>query len=1057
MKKLHIALFIFYYMCQPIICESTVDFSKTADMEALLAFKVNLDDSSNELNSWNQSTQFCRWVGVTCSSRHADRVIALDLPERGLVGSISPSIGNLTFLRRINLTANTLYGKIPFTIGLLRRLEYLSLKTNYLGGKIPVSLRNCTKLVFLDLGENRFIGEIPSWVGSLYMLKILDLPSNNFTGSIPSSVGNLSSLSLFNVAGNYLQGKIPEELGLLDMLQFFQVAVNNLTGTIPYSLYNKSSLTVFNVVQNYLIGSLPDNIGNNLPNIEYLHLGLNFLTGPIPSSLSNASTISYFDLTYNNFNGQIPPELGKLCPTHFSLQYNQLEATKDQDWEFLRYLSNCSNLQELILNNNKLGGTFPNIVANLSTKLQLLYLKDNYISGKIPHGIGNLANLETLNLYSNRLTGAIPESVGKLTQLKILRLHENYLSGPIPFSIGNLTQLTTLEMYNNNLDGQMPESLGNLQQLNWLNLFNNSLNGTLPETIFNLSSLSVTFDVSYNLLSGKIPMEVGHLTKVANLILDQNNFFGDLPKTLVECESLERLTLSNNLFSGIIPPLLGNIKGLRTLDLSTNRFYGVIPEELGNIYALEEMNLSHNNLSGNIPMVLENLRFLHRLDLSFNNLKGQVPTEGVFSNITALTIHENEGLCGGLWQLHLPPCANLDNKMSYQTRLKIGLVIGCAFCLILSLIICIFLRRKMVLRNKKSETLELDDLYAKISYAELVRATDLFSTTNLIGAGRYGSVYKGTLTIKKRRASSSESAIVAIKVFNLKIPGTSKSFFAECDTLRRIRHRNLISVRTCCSSCDSQGNDFKAIVFDFMPNGSLETWLHSKFIGNHQRRTLNVTERMNIMVDIAIAVDYLHNCCEPSIIHCDLKPSNILLDEDFTARLGDFGLARLLPNSTNKPQLNSQSSIGIRGTIGYIAPEYGSGAPVSTLGDVYSFGIILLETLTGRAPTDDMFKGSLTLPTFVEEAFPERLLDIIDPNMISSERDTHSNIELKGYSNENMYKHLVSTLAVGLMCSQQSPSDRKSMDSVAMELQSIRASYNQAMQGKKKIIFHFHR
>jgi serine/threonine protein kinase len=204
--------------------------------------------------------------------------------------------------------------------------------------------------------------------------------------------------------------------------------------------------------------------------------------------------------------------------------------------------------------------------------------------------------------------------------------------------------------------------------------------------------------------------------------------------------------------------------------------------------------------------------------------------------------------------------------------------------------------------------------YPRISYAELVQGTSGFAIDNLIGRGRYGSVYKCVLLLNNMTTT------VAVKVFDLQQSGSSKSFEAECEALSKIRHRNLISVITCCSSSDTNRRDFKALVFEFMPNGSLDMWLHLDVHASQQVHGLTLMQRLNIAVDIADGLDYLHNNCEPPIVHCDLKPSNILLNEDLVAHIGDFGLAKILHESSIEQQISSRSSIGIRGTIGYVAP-----------------------------------------------------------------------------------------------------------------------------------------
>ncbi|XP_048231305.1 probable LRR receptor-like serine/threonine-protein kinase At3g47570 [Ricinus communis] len=257
----------------------------------------------------------------------------------------------------------------------------------------------------------------------------------------------------------------------------------------------------------------------------------------------------------------------------------------------------------------------------------------------------------------------------------------------------------------------------------------------------------------------------------------------------------------------------------------------------------------------------------------------------------------------------------------------------------------------------------------RISYQELLQATGGFCSDNLIGQVVLAQCLNEVLI-------SREEKLVFVKVLNLEQHGVVKSFVAECKALKNICHRNLVKFLTYCSSIDFKSNDFKAVVFDFMTNGSLEMWLHPERDGNSQSRNLNLLQRLHIAIDVSSALHYLHNNCETPIIHCDLKPSNILLDNDMTAHVGDFGLARLLSYNSSQGQT---SCIGIKGTIDYMAPEYGVGSEVSTYGDVYSFGMILLEIFAGRKPTDELFTDGLNLHNFVRANLPGRVMQVVDP------------------------------------------------------------------------------
>jgi serine/threonine protein kinase len=241
--------------------------------------------------------------------------------------------------------------------------------------------------------------------------------------------------------------------------------------------------------------------------------------------------------------------------------------------------------------------------------------------------------------------------------------------------------------------------------------------------------------------------------------------------------------------------------------------------------------------------------------------------------------------------------------------LKIVLPVVAITIIILSYIAKIYWRKKV---QQNTHLQKLNEKIKQISYEDVARATNKFSSANLIGSGSFGMVYKGSLQFQEN--------IVAIKIFNLDIYGAQRSFTAECEALRNVRHRNLVEVITSCSSVDSRGADFKALVFQYMPNGDLEKWLNPKVHQHGERNAFTLIQRINIGLDVAFALDYLHNQCASPLIHCDLKPDNILLDLDMTAYVTDFGLARFIFTTRSAHQDRSASLAGLKGSIGYIPP-----------------------------------------------------------------------------------------------------------------------------------------
>ncbi|CAM0150183.1 unnamed protein product [Urochloa decumbens] len=572
-----------------------------------------------------------------------------------------------------------------------------------------------------------------------------------------------------------------------------------------------SSLIDFRVTMNELHGTLPHELGVHLPNLQYLRLGMNHFTGSLPASLANATEIYSLDISFNNFTGSVPPGIGKLCRNFLSFDTNQLTATTAQDWKFVTFLTNCTQLRIFDLQDNSLGAMLPSSIANLSAQLQVLFVGDNEISGKIPFGISNLAGLTQLQFSGNRFTGVLPDSIGMLNSLQALGSSDNKLTGSLPSSLGNLTQLLRLYTDNNYFEGSLPTSLRNLQELTVATFRHNKFTGSLPIQIFNLSSLPFALDLSYNYFVGPLPPEVSSLTKLAYLYIAGNNLSGSIPDAISNCQSLIDLRLDTNSFNDSIPPSISKMKGLIILTLYNNTLSGEIPQELGLMDGLKGLYLSHNNLSGGIPESFENMTSLVKLDLSFNNLEGKVPLHGVFSNLTGFLFDGNVGLCGGIPELHLPPC--LPNSMKHRKRRIISIfkiilpIAGILLCFSLVLIFISLKRKQKSESRTLAESHLIDDKYPRVSYAELVQGTNGFDTNNLIGRGRYGSVYKCSLPLRNTITT------VAVKVFDLQQSGSSKTFISECEALNKIRHRNLIRIITCCSSSDLNQNDFKALVF----------------------------------------------------------------------------------------------------------------------------------------------------------------------------------------------------------------------------------------------------
>ncbi|KAB1220289.1 hypothetical protein CJ030_MR3G019035 [Morella rubra] len=967
--------------------------SIVSDKEALISFKSRISlEPPNPLSSWDPNTSPCNWTGVVCN-KPGQRVIGLDLSGSGLTGSISPQIGNLSFLRSLQLQNNYFTGELPYEIGNLFRLRVLNVSSNSIEGMLPSNLTQLTELQILDLTENTLTGRIPEEISHLTKLEVLKLGRNRLYGTIPPAISNLSSLTTIIFITNNLSGMIPSDIGRLQNLKELDLSLNNLSGIIPPSLYNISSLVNLEVASNKLWGEIPADIGLKVPNLLVFNFCFNMFTGKIPWSLHNLTNIKIIRMGYNLLEGTVPPGLGNLpALRNYNIRFNKIVSSGADGLSFITSLTNSTLLNSLAIDGNRLEGVIPESVGNLSKNLSKLYMGGNRIYGDIPTSIGGLSGLTLLNLTNNLISGGIPPEIGLLQELQELSLARNRISGSVPNSLGNLRKLNLIDLSGNSLVGKIPSTFGNFKSLLSMDLSRNRFNGSIPTEIMSLSSLARVLNLSRNYLSGPLPQEVGILKKVVAIDLSDNRLSGNITSSIGSCTSLEELVMARNMLSGPIPTTIADMKGLDTLDLSSNQ------------------------LSGSIPTEFEDLLALHSLNLSFNNLEGVVPTGGVFKNLSQVHLEGNPKLC-----LHFA-CINARGRGKVVKVLVItSILVAFVLCVILGSLF--FLKKSKSRVTKASDTLE--GKHQMVSYNDLRLATGNFNPENFIGKGSFGSVYKGYL---------SQGIAVAVKVLDTQRTSSWKSFLAECEASRNVRHRNLVRLITSCSSLDFKNKEFLGLVYEFLSNGSLDDWIKGRKT-HANGNALNVVERLNVAIDIACALDYLHHDCEVPVVHCDLKPSNILLSGDMTAKLGDFGLARMLMESTgDQPSISSNV---LMGSIGYIPPEYGWGEKPSKAGDVYSFGIMLLELFTGKDPTHESFSGGLNLTRWVQSAFPSNVVQVLDPELLQLMSSLHCNGE-EPPSADIQQCCLTTILGVGLSCAVESRDGRISIRDVLHKLKSAR-------------------
>lgn len=818
--------------------------SLLTDKAALLAFKSTIiADSNSTLANWEQAVDVCNFTGVTCE-RSFHRVAELNLQRCGLVGPLSLYISNLTGLRVLMLVDNHLFGSIPPEFSKLRRLRHLQLDGNNLHGQIPESLALLSSLTLVTLQDNSLTGTLPtSFFHNCTSLRNVDLSQNCFTGKIPEEIGNcanLWTLSLYN---------------------------NQLTGQLPASLIN-TSMYNFDVEYNHLYGELPSGIMSKLPSLTYLHL-------------------SYNNMVSHDDNTNLDP--------------------------FFNSLGNCTDLEELELAGMGLGGTLPDSIGRLN--LTQLLLQENKITGSFPPYIGNLSNLISLNLSSNLLSGTIIAEISWLSQLEQLFLSHNLFSGEIPSELGKLHHLGLLDLSFNKLSGKIPVSLGNLVQIYSLFLNNNQLSGSIPPTLGQCTDM-YKLDLSYNILTGSIPAEISGIREIRIFLnLSHNQLEGPLPIELSKLENVQDIDLSSNKFSGNIFIQISNCIAVRLINLSHNSLQGNLPDSLGDLKNLEAIDVSGNHLSGIIPISLNKIHTLTFINLSFNEFKGMIPSGGIFNSATKMSFLGNQHLCGRV--PGMPVCSPKQHWLHTRMSFIIFILVISISAFLSTICLVIGIRRiKVIISSGKSETRskprtpELMHNFPRVTYRELSEATAGFDEQRLLGTGSYGRVYKGILP---------DGTAIAVKVLELQSGNFTKSFNRECQVLKRIRHRNLMRIITTCSL-----PDFKALVLPYMANGSLDSRLYPHSETGFISGDLTLLQRVNICSDIAEGMAYLHHHSPVRVIHCDLKPSNVLLNDDMTALVSDFGIAKLVMTvgvgNDGAENMGKSTANMLCGSIGYIAP-----------------------------------------------------------------------------------------------------------------------------------------
>ncbi|KAK9274333.1 hypothetical protein L1049_019147 [Liquidambar formosana] len=881
------------------------------------------------------------------------------------------------------------------------RVAKIELSGKNITGRISPSLFQLPYIETLNLSSNQLSGKIPSDIFSCLSLKHLNLSNNNITGSIPS--GSLPWLETLDLSNNMLSGNIPADIGLFSGLKYLDLGGNVLVGNLPNSISNITSLEFLTLASNQLVGEIPRELGQ-LRSLKWIYFGYNNFSGEIPKEIGKLTSLNHLDLVYNNLTGEIPSSMGNLSQLHYLFLYhNKLTSS------IPRSIFGLKNLISLDLSDNSLSGDIPELIIHLQN-LEILHLFANNFTGKIPQALASLPKLQVLQLWLNKFSGEIPKNLGKQNNLTILDLSTNHLTGKIPESLCSSGRLFKLILFSNSLQGEIPQSLSNCKSLQRVRVQNNRLSGQLPSEFTELP-LVYFLDISSNNLSGGISGRKWDMPALQMLNLARNSFSGGLPESFGSNE-LENLDLSENRFTGSIPARFGNFSELMQLKLSENELSGNIPEELSSCEKLVSLDLSRNQLTGQIPSRLSDMPVLGQLDLSDNQLSGEIPrnlgrveslvqvnvshnhfhgslpSTGAFLAINSSAVAGNN-LCGGDSTSGLPPCKSVKNPVWWFLVLC-----GLAVLLVLSLsALFVFIRRRNASELKRVENedgmWEMQFFDSKVSKS--ITIDDILSSTkeeNVISRGRKGVSYKG-------KCENNDMKFV-VKEMN-DFSSIPSSFWAELAEFGKLRHPYIVKL---IGICNSQKGGF--VLYEFIEGKNL-----SEVLGS-----ISWERRRKIAVGIVKALRFLHCHCSPSVQVGDLSPEKVIVDGNDEPRL------RLsLPGV-----VCTESKCFI--SSAYVAPETGETKDITEKSDIYGFGLILIELLTGKSPGDTEFGVHDNIVEWARYCYSDCHLDTwIDPT-------------IKGHALINQ-NEIVETMNLALHCTARDPTARPCASDLLKTLESI--------------------
>ncbi|XP_043710475.1 receptor-like kinase TMK4 [Telopea speciosissima] len=757
--------------------------------------------------------------------------------------------------------------------------------------------------------------------------------------------------------------------------------------------------------------------------VTSISLASKSLSGTLPSNLNELSQLQTLSLQNNQISGALPTLANLTNLEEVYLDNNNFTSIPQTFFTGLTSLQNMSLSQ----NGNLEPWNIPTDLAD-SSSLVLFYASKVNAVGSLPDVFGSFPNLQSLRLSYNNFTGPLPKTLsgsgiqnlwinnqllglsgtidvlGTMTQLTQAWLHENAFTGPIP-DLSNCTSLFDLELRGNQFTGIIPSSLTSLPQLVNISLDNNKFQGPFPAFGNGVKvSLGTTNNFCKPKSSPCSPQVTALLAVAKDIGYPMNlatSWIGNDPCqgwTFITCDAQQ--------------------KNVMVVNFAKQKFTGSISPAFANLTSLKNLLLNDNNLSGSIPVVLTNLTQLRVLDVSNNNLSGPVPVfpHGVMLKLAGNNSSIAHGLVAGIvagavilmavvifvicrcyakkhkQKIGLVPLPQNDKEMGKNGVMGIANGHG-GF-------------GNELHSQSSDDTNEVqvfDGGNVAISILVLREVTNNFSEENILGKGGFGVVYKGVLH---------DGTQIAVKRMESAAMGTKgmKEFQAEIAVLTKVRHRHLVALLGFCIN----GHE-RLLVYEYMPQGNLGQHLFN--LNENGYSPLTWKQRVTIALDVARGVEYLHSLARQSFIHRDLKPSNVLLGDDLRAKVADFGLVK------NAPDGKYSVETRLAGTFGYLAPEYAATGRVTTKVDVYAYGVVLMELITGRKALDEtMPEDSSHLVTWFRRVMinKDNIGKAIDP-VLNPDDETFGSIckvaELAGYctarepSQRPDMGHAVNTLA----------------------------------------------